>query len=74
MVLGAVCAAVAVALCSPVLAEVTGASQVVAGSGPATEALLPVLLVALGTLVLLVPVVLAVTRHGDDETRLRQGT
>jgi hypothetical protein len=71
---GGVCAAVLVHLCRPVLAEITGASVVVARSASAVDVVPSVLLVALGTALLLVPVVLGVTRHGDDETRLRAGT
>lgn len=71
---GAACAAVLVVVCGPVLAAVTGTSPVVASSASLSDAVLPALAVAVGTSLLLVPVVLAVTRHGDDETRLRTGT
>ncbi len=74
VVVGSACAAALVLACGPVLAAVTGTSEVVAASASLADAVLPAVAVAVGTCLLLVPVVLAVTRHREDETRLRAGT
>lgn len=68
---GAGCAAWLVAALSPVLAQVTGAADVVAGRPATADVVLPALAAGLLTVLLLVPVVAAVTRPGADESATR---
>ena len=71
---GAVCAAYLVTALAPVLAEVTGAAAAVSGPPTTIDVVLPVLVAALVTALLLVPVVLLITRPARDETALRVAT
>jgi putative ABC transport system permease protein len=68
---GAGCAAYLVNVLAPLLAEVTGAAAVVSGRPSTADVLLPVLVAAVVTALLLVPVVLIVTRPARDETAMR---
>jgi len=68
---GAVCAACLVTALTPLLAQVTGAAAAVSGPPATLDVVLPVLAAAVGTALLLVPVVLLVTRPAGDETPLR---
>jgi hypothetical protein len=71
ILVGAGCAAYLVDTLAPVLAEVSGAAAAVSGPPATSDVALPVLVAAVVTALLLVPVVLLVTRPAGDEAPLR---